>query len=116
MKIMNFLNLGVWYDFVMNEILGEYKNIKKARKGYVNIGARNYNDSYEHEVSQQRIFRIVNSMIYIITDMIDLTLQKFMVRCNLEDMSRNMANISSLCHYTAMYSENSFNCWKGVAA
>ena len=55
-------------------------------------------------------------MIYIITDMIDLTLQKFMVRCNLEDMSRNMANISSLCHYTAMYSENSFNCWKGVAA
>ena len=80
----NFINLGPWVNFVYEEILLNHINISRRKiinNNYI-IESRNKFKKKGFIRKEQEIFRIINSMVNIIDEMIGKVLGDFLERCN----------------------------------
>lgn len=82
----NFVNLGPWKDFLKEEILTDYVRVKrrKSKKGLTHIESRNKFSKYDIKIEENTIFRMLNSMAHVLSNMLDLTLDKFVESTNAE--------------------------------
>lgn len=69
----NFINLGPWVNYI-------YENIISDR---VCIRRKDMNDETSKKIKEQEVFRMVNTMVYFIDQMIGSTLEDFLTRSNI---------------------------------
>jgi len=85
----NFLNLAPWVDYCNELINNKYAMIKR-RKFKDNrhiISSRDYLNSIETKIDEEKAFRMIYTIIHIITLMIDRTLVTFQLRSNMNPNS-----------------------------
>ena len=81
----NFLNLGPWVDFCKEEIISRFVNIKrrKFKNGKYIISSSDKFNSVENKIEQNKIFRMIYTIIHMLNLMIDRTLVTFQLRSNM---------------------------------
>ena len=82
----NFINLKPWVDFVYDEILSGYKQIKRRKKidGRILIGARDEDKSLSKKEFKRQQFRVIYTMVNLMSEMVNKSLDTFKDRCNIK--------------------------------
>lgn len=82
MKIQNFINLGIWVDFVHDIIVSKTLMISKTHPNNVLLSI-DTEDRKRKEYMDQLDIRIIFTMVYVLTNMVNETLKVFLTRANI---------------------------------
>ena len=82
----NFINLQPWVDFVYDEILQGYTKISRRKKvdGRYIIESRNEEKSYSKKKKEKETFRIIFTMVNMMSEMVNKSLETFKIRSNIK--------------------------------
>lgn len=99
----NFINLHPFVEFVFNELMDGYKIIRRNKKeGCFIIDSRDDSKKWKNKYKEQATFRIINTMVVIITEMLDLTLDDFLDRCKVKDKSVGLTNMKNEFYFSSI--------------
>lgn len=109
----NFIYLNPWCEFIDKHILNEGKSYTRIRRreksfGRYNIEARQDHLKYDSKYKENEMFKRVNIMANILTDVIALALYRFVSDSNIEDDAPGLDWLHILISIYATL----FNCWK----
>ena len=112
----NFINLGPWVNFVRDEILSGYVNISKRTiiDGRHVIDSRNKYKKNSYITKEQELFRIINSMVNIIDEVIGRVLKDFLHRCNIPENNPGNTSMKNEFLYTRILITNAKKHYQAV--
>ena len=112
----NFINLGPWVNFVRDEILSGYVNISKRTiiDGRYVIDSRNKYKKNSYVTKEQELFRIINSMVNIIDEVIGRVLKDFLHRCNIPENNPGNTSMKNEFLYTRILITNAKKHYQAV--
>ena len=112
----NFINLGPWVNFVKDEILSGYVNISKRTiiDGRHVIDSRNKYKKNSYITKEQELFRIINSMVNIIDEVIGRVLKDFLHRCNIPENNPGNTSMKNEFLYTRILITNAKKHYQAV--
>ena len=93
----NFVALGQWLEFVRDEIMGRYTKISRRKiiNGRYVIESSNSQKKYSKKIKEKENFRILFTMINIMTAMINNTLSTFKVHSNIKEGHAGVLNMKN---------------------
>lgn len=112
----NFINLGPWVNFVKNEIISGYIDIEKRTNinGRYVVDSRNKYKKNAYIKKEQKLFRIINSMVNIIDEMIGKVLKDFLKRCNIPEDNPGNTSMKNEFLYTRILITNAKKHYQAV--
>lgn len=93
----NFINLNPWLEFVENEILSKYIKIKRRNKidGRYIINSRNDENNFSNKQKTKQKFRIIYTMVNLMSEMVNLSLDTFKNRSNIKPGHPGVLNMKN---------------------
>ena len=112
----NFLNLNPWVMFCEELLNKNYAKIKRRKfiDGRYVISSRNYNESKESAIEEQKAFRMIFTIIHIITLMITRVLDEFQLRSNLVPNSHGTTSMKNEFLYLTLLTSAAKKHYQGM--
>ena len=112
----NFLNLNPWVEFCDELLNKNYVHIKRRKfvDGRYVISSRNHLDSKETHIEEQKAFRMIFTIIHMITLMIDRVLVEFQLRANMIPNSHGITSMKNEFLYLTLLTSPAKKHYQGM--
>lgn len=112
----NFLNLNPWVEFCEGLLNKNYVRIKRRKfiDGRYVISSRNHLESKETHIEEQKAFRMIFTIIHMITLMIDRVLVEFQLRANMIPNSHGITSMKNEYLYLTLLTSPAKKHYQGM--
>ena len=112
----NFLNLAPWVNYCKKLISNNYKAIKRRKfiDGRYVISGYDHMSSKETAIEEQNAFRIIFTIVHMITIMIDRVLIEFQIRSNMTPHSHGTTNMKNEFLYLTLMTTSAKKHYQGM--